>query len=132
MESFTRDLVRNRARLRCEYCRLHQDYSELIHHIEHIVAKKHGGSDDSENLALACHRCNLHKGSNLSGVDQKSGTVVPLFHPRRQLWADHFEFDGEWIRGKTPTGRATVQVLGMNDPRRRQLRTLILRLGETP
>lgn len=61
MDPATRELVTHRAELRCEYCRLHQAYSELIHHIEHIVARQHGGSDDPGNLALACHRCNLHK-----------------------------------------------------------------------
>ena len=130
MDATTRELVRHRAELRCEYCRLHQVYSELIHHIEHIVARQHGGSDDPGNLALACHRCNLHKGPNLSGVDPRSGVIVPLFHPRRDRWSDHFGFDGEWIIGVTPTGRATVHVLAMNDARRRQLRSLILRHGD--
>ena len=40
-------------------------HSPLIHHIEHIVAKQHGGLDDFSNLALACHRCNDQKGPNL-------------------------------------------------------------------
>ena len=62
MDASTRGLVQRRAGERCEYCRLHQEHSELIHHVEHIVARQHGGSDDPDNLALACHRCNLHKG----------------------------------------------------------------------
>ena len=122
MDAGIRDLVRSRARLRCEYCRLPQKYSELAHHVEHIVAKQHGGSDEIENLALACHRCNLHKGPNLSGIDPQSGEVATLFNPRQEPWPDHFFFDGEWIIGLTATGRATVQVLAMNDPRRRELR----------
>jgi len=44
MDATTRDLVRLRAGERCEYCRLHRQHSELVHHIEHIVAKQHGGS----------------------------------------------------------------------------------------
>ncbi|SPF47652.1 hypothetical protein SBA4_3740007 [Candidatus Sulfopaludibacter sp. SbA4] len=72
---------------RCEYCLLHQEYSHRAHHIEHIVAKQHGGSDDIGNLALACHRCNLCKGPNLTGLDPESGRIVPLFHPRRDRWA---------------------------------------------
>jgi 5-methylcytosine-specific restriction endonuclease McrA len=62
MDTATRDLVRRRASERCEYCRLHQENSELKHHLEHIITKQHGGSDGAENLALACHRCNLRKG----------------------------------------------------------------------
>ena len=54
MDASVQDLVRRRADNRCEYCLLRQEYSELTHHIEHIVAKQHGGRDDIDNLALAC------------------------------------------------------------------------------
>lgn len=33
--------------------------------IEHIRPRTHGGTDDLENLALACARCNNQKGSRL-------------------------------------------------------------------
>lgn len=123
MDATTRDIVRRRADHRCEYCLLPQAYSELTHHVEHIVAKQHGGSDDADNLALACHRGNLRKGPNLTGVDPLSGELVPLFHPRRDQWADHFLFRGVRILGTTPLGRATVRVLAMNDARRLELRS---------
>jgi 5-methylcytosine-specific restriction endonuclease McrA len=46
--------VRQRAQNACEYCHLHQDDSPLAAlHVEHIIPKIHGGSDDVENLALA-------------------------------------------------------------------------------
>ncbi|MFZ0962513.1 MAG: HNH endonuclease [Terriglobia bacterium] len=105
---------------------LPQAYSELTHHVEHIVAKQHGGSDDADNLALACHRCNLRKGPNLTGVDPLSRELVPLFHPRRDQWAEHFLFRGVRIMGITPIGRATVHVLAMNDARRLELRSELL------
>ena len=126
MDATTRDVVRRRADNRCEYCLLPQAYSELTHHVEHIVAKQHGGSDDVDNLALACHRCNLRKGPNLTGVDPLSGELVPLFHPRRDQWAEHFLFRGVRIMGITPIGRATVHVLAMNDARRLELRSELL------
>jgi len=131
MDASTRDVVRRRADNRCEYCLLPQAHSELAHHIEHIVAKQHGGSDDPDNLALACHRCNLCKGPNLSGVDPMSGEVVPLFHPRRGQWAEHFVFRGVRIMGITPAGRATVHVLAMNDARRLELRSELLARSKT-
>lgn len=123
MDATTRDVVRRRAENRCEYCLLPQAHSELTHHVEHIVAKQHGGSDDLNNLALACHRCNLRKGPNLTGVDPMNNEVVPLFHPRRDQWAEHFLFRGVRIMGITPVGRATVHVLAMNDVRRLELRS---------
>ena len=130
MDAPTRNLVRKRAADRCEYCRLHQEHSGLRHHIEHITAKQHGGSDDAENLALACHRCNLHKGTNLTGIDPQTGQLAPLFHPRRDRWPDHFAFEGARIIGISAVGRATVQVLDMNDARRLDLRTELLKRGE--
>ena len=126
MDATTRDVVRRRADNRCEYCLLPQAYSELTHHVEHVIAKQHGGSDDVDNLALPCHRCNLRKGPNLTGLDPLSGELVPLFHPRRDQWAEHFLFRGVRIKGVTPIGRATVYVLAMNDTRRLELRSEFL------
>lgn len=130
MDAATRDLVRRRAGDRCEYCFLRQEHSDLTHHVEHIVAKQHGGSDDPENLALACQRCNLHKGPNLTGMNPETGEIVPLYHPRRDQWAEHFAFRGVLIEGLTPVGRVTVHVLALNDARRLELRAEILAQGE--
>jgi len=130
MDGTTRDLVRRRAGERCEYCRLHQRHSELVHQIEHIVAKQHGGSDEPNNLALSCHRCNLHKGPNLTGIDPRTGQAAPLFHPRRDRWTEHFVFEGARIEGISATGRATVQVLAMNDARRLEMRQEVLKHGD--
>ena len=130
MDAGTRRLVRERAGERCEYCTLHQRHSELLHHIEHVVAKQHGGLDDADNLALACHRCNLHKGPNLTGIDPVTDEVVPLFHPRRDRWVDHFAFHDAHIEGLSASGRATIEVLAMNDARRLELRRELLALGE--
>jgi hypothetical protein len=104
----------------------------LTHHVEHIVAKQHGGSDEAENLALACHRCNFRKGPNLTGIDPVSGEVAPLFHPRRDEWNDHFRLRGVYIEGITDIGRATVQVLAMNDARRLELRRELRKRGGSP
>ena len=130
MDAASRGFVRQRAGHRCEYCGLPQRYSQLPHHIEHITARQHGGKDDLSNLALACHRCNLHKGPNLSGVDPVTGSIVPLFHPRRHEWREHFQFNASHIQGITPSGRATVEVLALNDPRRLELRQEIRIAGE--
>lgn len=74
------------------------------------------------DLALACDRCNAHKGPNLASIDEKSGELVSLFNPRMDAWSDHFRFRGSEIVGLTPMGRATARLLNMNGPRRRQLR----------
>lgn len=111
MDANTRDLVRRRANNHREHCLLPQEHGELAHHIEHFVSQQHSGRDDIANLALACQRCNLHKGPNLTGIDPFTGEVVGLFNPRRERWEDHFSFHGTHIMGITPTGRATVTCL---------------------
>ena len=122
-----RRLVRHRAGDQCEYCHVHQDAEPFVRYqVEHIIARQHGGSDDEQNLALACSHCNLHKGPNLTGIDPVTGAVEHLFHPRRQQWSEHFVSRGEVIVGLTATGRATVRVLDMNDPARLELRRSLL------
>jgi hypothetical protein len=59
--------------------------------------------------------CNLRKGSNIAGLDPHTGELTRLFHPRTDQWAEHFEWDGVYLRGKTPIGRTTVAVLAPND-----------------
>ena len=97
--------VWQRARGRCEYCCLHQDYEPYYRfHIEHIIAKQHGGTDRLDNLALACHHCNHRKGTNLSGIDPQTGRIVPLYHPRRQRWQRHFRLADVRLLGRTASG----------------------------
>jgi hypothetical protein len=99
-------------------------------HLEHIIAIQHGGSDGAENRAWSCHRCNQHKGPNLSGRDPLTEKIVRLFDPRRQLWTRHFEWFGAILVGRTQTGRATIAVLNMNDPQRVELRKILMDAGE--
>src|SRR4051812_10099455 len=125
MDAATRNLVRQRAGNRCEYCGLHQNQSPLASlQLEHIRPIKHQGTDDADNLALACIDCNLHKGTNVAGYDPLTGALTELFHPRRQVWAEHFERRGALIVGLTAVGRTTVAVLELNADDRVELRTV--------
>jgi len=122
MDAGVRNLVRRRAGNRCEYCQLPQDAYDLTFHVEHIVASQHHHDDDPSNLALACDRCNLHKGTNLQTIDPETGERVRLFNPREDPWDEHFSFVGPEIVGRTPIGPATAKLLGMNTERRLLLR----------
>lgn len=125
MDSATRKMVRERAGNRCEYCLLHQDFSPLATlQIEHIVPRKHGGTDDPQNLALACIDCNLAKSSNIAGIDPDTSQMTALFRPRDASWDDHFEIRGRYIVGKTAVGRTTVAVLNMNSEEQIALRSI--------
>jgi hypothetical protein len=131
MDAATRSLVWERARQRYEYCRIHQDDSDfLTFHVEHVIARQHGGTDDADNLCLACSECNWAKGPNLVGLI--GGKLYPLFHPRRQRWRRHFLWDGPIVVGRTLCGRATAQVLNLNDPARVMLRENLIAEGQFP
>ena len=123
MTAALRRMARERAGGRCEYCRLPQESSVLPFHIEHIVPRQHGGVTSDDNLALACPHCNLHKGPNLTGIDPDSGEICRLFHPRRDLWADHFRAEGTRIEGRTAIGRTTAWVLDLNAEDQLRLRS---------
>lgn len=125
MDARTRSRVRERAGNRCEYCQLPQQDSPLAAlHVEHVLPKIHGGTDDLDNLALACIDCNLHKGPNLTGIDPETNQVTELFHPRRHRWSDHFEWFGIHLHGKTAIGRTTIRVLRMNSEDQLDLRSV--------
>lgn len=129
MESGIRALVRGRAADRCEYCRLPQSAIDLTFHIEHIIASQHLEDDSPDNLALACDRCNLHKGTNLTSIDPQSGEQASLFNPRTSAWQEHFQVQQGEIQGLTPTGRATARLLNMNAERRVLLRKRLIEEG---
>ena len=112
----TRDLVAAQAGYRCGYCLLQQDVAGIQLHVEHIIPEAAGGNSEIENLWLACPTCNNHKGMQVKAPDPKTGKIVSLFHPRKQTWKTHFAWsaDGLEIVGLTPTGRATVLALKLN------------------
>jgi hypothetical protein len=123
MDATLRNFVRQRAQHRCEYCHIRQEYEPFYRfHIAHITPRILCGSDDDNNLVLACHHCNLHKGLEQAAVDPLSGQIVPLFNPRHPDWPEHFAIADLLVVGLTPTGRATVQLLRMNATPRLELR----------
>jgi hypothetical protein len=122
-------LVWERAAGQCEYCHLPQTASDLPFHIDHIIARQHGGRTVGSNLAAACFGCNLHKGPNLSGRDPVTGKIVRLYHPRRQQWERHFRWAGAVLIGKTATGRATIATLAINSRQRVDLREHLIAEG---
>jgi hypothetical protein len=110
--------VARRASHRCEYCRAPEVVFNFTFEVEHITPTSRGGSDEKNNLALACRACNAHKSNVFTGTDPETGMGVPLFNPRSNHWDEHFQFDpdSDCIRGLTPVGRATVERLDMNNP----------------
>jgi len=127
-----RQMVRERADGRCEYCLYPQAASFLAFQVEHIVAEKHGGNTTENNLALACPYCNRFKGTDLGSLDPETGQLVPFFNPRTQQWSEHFRLDGARIVPLTPNGRVTVIILQFNHPDRILERQRLIHVGEYP
>jgi hypothetical protein len=132
MEKALAQLVRRRARNRCEYCLLPQAFSSTRFQIDHIVSEQHGGRAIASNLALACLADNNHKGPNLAGVDPKTGKKVWLFNPRRHKWTRHFRWRGPVQVGRTAIGGATIAVLAINLPIRVAQRAALIAEGLFP
>ncbi|MEZ4591112.1 MAG: HNH endonuclease [Chloroflexota bacterium] len=120
--------VIERAKGLCEYCQSPADYSPQPFSIEHILPISAGGGSELANLAYACQGCNNHKYTKTSGFDPLTNSIVALFHPRRDIWRNHFGWGdgGLEIIGLTPTGRATVQELQLNRKNLVNLRALLL------
>ncbi len=121
-----------RASFRCEYCLLSEDDSFTAHQLDHIISRKHGGASDVSNSALACIRCNAWKGSDIELLDDLTGVLMPLFHPRRDVWREHFRLEGALIEPLTAVGRVTAKLLRLNIAQRVTERRLTVASGRLP
>jgi len=124
-----RRLVAERAGRRCEYCLLPEGVTLHRHEPDHIIPLQHGGTTDAANLALACLRCNRYKGPNVGSFDPLTGQLVALFHPRQQIWEQHFQIAGAEIKPLSPEGRVTVRLFRLNDPDRIAERQRLIETG---
>ena len=108
--------VVQRAKGYCEYCQLPVAFSPNPFNFEHIIPLIKNGLTLLLNLACSCGGCNAHKKDKTHALDPLTRQLVPLFNPRTDLWAVHFEWseDDLEIIGRTPTGRATVLRLKVN------------------
>jgi hypothetical protein len=111
-----RRAVIRRAAERCEYCGLAQEGQEAAFHIDHIVPLNDNGETTLSNLALACVSCSLRKGAATHESDPLTGNATPLFHPRKDLWSDHFRWNDVEVVALTAKGRATIERLKLNRP----------------
>ncbi len=115
----SRQRIRQRANLLCEYCHSSEEASASLFTFDHLMPQSLGGTDTEDNLALACHRCNGRRYNFTEGTDPETQAIVPLFNPRQNQWSEHFVWsaDGQKIVGITPIGRATIERLDLNDER---------------
>ena len=128
-----RQIIRQMAGDCCEYCRIAPGDRLLKFQIDHIIPLKHGGSDITDNLCLACLKCNGYKGPNVAALDPITGAATKLYNPRQQQWDEHFRLNPDsTIIGRTPEGRATIEVLRINSQSRVKNRQSLTELGSYP
>ncbi len=132
MSRALRKVVFDRAQECCEYCQMPQALDKSAFHLDHIRALKHNGPTELENLALCCPACSLYKGANVAGYDPVTGVLTELFNPRLQTWSEHFVWETASLKGLTPTGRTTIEVLRVNDADNVALRNVLIELGKFP
>lgn len=132
MEASLIQKVWRRANHRCEYCQVPQEFDDRPFELDHIISRKHKGATVPRNLALSCFRCNSFKGSDISGICEKTGKLAPLFNPRRHNWSTHFRWEGADLIGRTAIGRVTISVLHINDDYRVELREELIEEGVFP
>lgn len=126
--------VAHRSGQCCEYCWSQSRFSPDPFSVEHILPRSKGGNNELGNLAFSCQGCNNRKYNHVVGRDPVNGNWVPLYHPRRQGWGDHFVWNEDYtlILGLTPTGRATVERLQLNREGVVNLRRALRLINEHP
>ncbi len=129
-----RRVVAARARNYCEYCRCSDRFATESFSVEHIQPQSAEGASVLENLAWSCMGCNGHKHAKTQATDPETGETVALFHPRQQIWDEHFGWNETFTRviGKTPCGRASVEALHLNRAGVMNLRLVLANAGLHP
>lgn len=118
----------------CEFCHSQAEYAFTPYSIETIVPQARDGRIEARNLALSCQGCSNHKYKKTEGLDTVSGETVELFHPRKDVWKEHFAWneDASLLAGLTAKGRATIAELKLNRPTLVELRKILTKIGKHP
>lgn len=77
---------------KCWYCGIDLDLDTF--HIDHVVPRRHGGTDDLSNLVASCPPCNMSKGANSLEQFRKKRARIESGRPYFN------EKQVEWLRGK--------------------------------
>src|SRR5262249_27780118 len=99
-----------------------------------VLPRARGAGNTLPESAWACPGCNGHKYDRTHAHDPQTRRRVALFNPRRQLWSKHFAWSRDFlrIRGRTATGRATVEALHLNRRELVNLRRALRTIGVHP
>lgn len=79
----------------CQYCGLDasKDFETWYHAVlsrDHIKPKKHGGTDDPDNLTLSCHACNMVKGEKPCNSLEEARAIVAQKRVEFRQWFNKY------------------------------------------
>ncbi|WP_207064086.1 HNH endonuclease [Motiliproteus sp. SC1-56] len=79
----------------CQYCgrggiESFEDWNEAWLAIDHIMPKKHGGSDEESNLVVACHTCNSVKAAEMCSSIAEAKEIIARKNEGRKRWFQKF------------------------------------------
>ena len=126
--------IRDDAKAICGYCQTQERIIGSPLEIDHLIPISMGGQTIRSNLWLACSTCNCFKANLIQATDHATNEIVPIFNPRNMLWYEHFTWIDEGLRmeGLTPVGRATVELLRVNNDYIVRARFLWIQTGWHP
>ncbi len=129
-----RRLIKERAYFCCEYCISQEAWSPTPFSNEHIIPLNAGGQSTEDNLALACQGCNNLKHIKTTAIDPVTLQEVSLYHPRKDIWREHFAWNRDLTEliGLTPIGRVTIAELHLNRENIVNLRRVLIIISKHP
>ena len=127
-------LVLSESKGFCEYCWASSKFSPSSFHFDHIIPVSKEGQSVFENIARSCPGCNGLKQDKTERFDPLTRQIYRLYNPRKDKWAEHFEWNADSleIEGITGIGRATVELLQVNRIANINLRELLKTVGLHP
>jgi len=79
----------------CQYCGISgadnfDAWNRAWFAIDHIKPKKHGGSNDDDNLVVACHMCNSVKAADMCTSIEEGKIIIAKKNKVRKKWFEKF------------------------------------------
>lgn len=107
---------------KCCYCECRIDEESKYMEVEHFFPKEFHKEKVVKwsNLLPSCKRCNINKGCH-------DPEVEPIVHPVEHEPKEHLQLRSYRFYGKTPQGKALVEVVDLND--RTRLQTKRFKIG---
>jgi len=84
-----------RDKYTCQYCGWSgaddfENWNRAWFAIDHVTPKKHGGSDDDDNLVVACNTCNSVKAADMCNSVEEGRQIIKRKNQGRREWFNKF------------------------------------------